>query len=86
MGRSVLVSVDFRQPYLTKPLKLGYFQPHGMQYAHPKLTTAQAATSLKPMIDFIATLGSLVTGTNGIVEVPSFYKFESQIVAPTIEV
>lgn len=57
-----------------------------MQYAHPKLTTEEATKSLKPMIDFIASLGDVVNGTNAVVEVPSFYKFESEQVVPPLEV
>jgi len=58
-----------------------------MQFANPKLTTAQANASMKPVIDFITSLGSgVVTGTNAVVEMPSYYSFESQVVAPTLEV
>ena len=38
------------------------------------------------MIDFITSLGNLASGTNAIVEVPSFYKFESEQVVPPLEV
>jgi hypothetical protein len=48
-----------------------------LEYINPKLTPAQAAASMKPVIDFFATLGNDITGVNEVFELPSFYPFDA---------
>ena len=57
-----------------------------MEFITPKLTPAQAKVSMKPIIDYIATLGNDITGINQVFELPSFYPFEANYVGPTVEV
>jgi hypothetical protein len=57
--------------------------PHHLQFLNPKLTTAQAAASLKPVIDFIATLNpSIVQGSNTVYELPSYGNFYNNVILP----
>jgi hypothetical protein len=68
-------------------LPKGYLTPSTLKFANPKLTTEQAKASLKPLTDYIATITSSLTGgSNTIYEVPSFYKWETDVVLPTFNV